>query len=134
MVLVRERANLHAWALPGVPEAWSAAGDHVRPGFGGTGEGGSGGPVRTGHFALSDRSVLPVPDAKVEAFWVLVEGQLLAMLEGEEGLTLRNLNEYTMVWMDRLYQRRHHQELGCSPMDRFLQSEHASRDCPSMAE
>ena len=76
----------------------------------------------------------PHQNAKVESFWRLVEGQLLAMLEGEEGLTLRSLNEYTMVWMDRLYQRRRHQELGCSPMERFLQSENASRDCPPMAD
>ena len=76
----------------------------------------------------------PQQNAKVETLWKLVEGQLLAMLEGEEGLTLRTLNECTMVWFDRIYQRRHHQELGCAPMERFLRSENVSRDCPPMAE
>ena len=76
----------------------------------------------------------PYQNAKVETLWRLVEGQLLAMLEGEAELTLRILNECTMVWFDRVYQRRHHQEIGCTPMERFLRSENASRDCPPMAD
>ena len=95
--------------------------------------------VRAG---LSDLGILLCPteayaphqNAKVEVLWNLVEGQLMAMLEGAEGLTLRTLNEFTMVWFDRAYQRRLHQEIGCSPMERFLQSEDASRPCPPMVE
>ena len=95
--------------------------------------------VRAG---LSDLGILLCPteaysphqNAKVEVLWNRVEGQLMAMLEGVEGLPLQTLNEFTMVWFDRAYQRRHHQELGGSPMERFLQSEDASRPCPPMAE
>lgn len=76
----------------------------------------------------------PYQNGKAEAAWRLVEDQFLPMLEGEDGLTLRTLNEYTMVWFDSVYQRRQHQELGCSPMERFLQSESVSRECPPMAE
>ena len=74
----------------------------------------------------------PHQNGKMEKVWDLVEGQLLAMLEGEDRLTLPALNETTLVWFDRIYQRRHHQEIGCSPMERFLQSESASRPCPPM--
>ena len=91
---------------------------------------------------LSDLSILLCPteacsphqNGKSEVVWSLVEGQLMAMLEGVEGLTLSTLNECTMAWFDRIYQRRHHQEIGCSPMERFLQSEDVSRRCPPMAE
>ena len=91
---------------------------------------------------LSDLSILLCPteacsphqNGKSEVVWSLVEGQLMAMLEGVEGLTLSTLNDCTVAWFDRIYQRRHHQEIGCSPMERFLQSEDVSRRCPPMAD
>ena len=76
----------------------------------------------------------PCQNGKIETLWFLVEDQLLAMLEGEDGLTLSALNQYTTVWFDRVYQRRRHREIGCSPMERFLQGEDAGRACPPIEQ
>ena len=51
-------------------------------------------------------------NAKQEVFWAQVEGRLLAMLEGVEPLTLRDLNDATLAWVEREYHRRVHDELG----------------------
>ena len=37
-------------------------------------------------------------NAKQESFWGRVEGRLMAMLEGEQTLTLELLNEATQAW------------------------------------
>ena len=69
-------------------------------------------------------------NAKQENWWSVVEGRLLAMLEGVEPLTLDLLNRATFAWVEREYQRRRHQELGCAPIERFRQGPDVARDCP----
>lgn len=69
-------------------------------------------------------------NGKQENWWSVVEGRLLAMLEGVEPLTLDLLNRATFAWVEQEYQRRHHQELGCAPINRFRQGPDVARDCP----
>jgi transposase InsO family protein len=76
----------------------------------------------------------PEQNAKQEAFWGTVEGRLMAMLEGCEDLTLEALNEATCAWLDRDYQRRHHRELGTSPLARFQTAKDVGRDSPASTE
>jgi transposase InsO family protein len=73
-------------------------------------------------------------NAKQEVFWAQVEGRLLAMLEGVEVLGLELLNEATQAWVETEYHRRHHSELGSSPLERYLSAPTLGRPSPSPAE
>ena len=73
----------------------------------------------------------PEMNAKAEAFWGNVEGRLLPMLEGVEDLTMEKLNDATVAWLEMEYNRRHHAEIGCSPLYRFLNEPDVGRSCPS---
>jgi putative transposase len=73
----------------------------------------------------------PYQNAKLEVFWGQVERRLLAMLEGEEELTLERLNAATQAWGELEYQRHHHAELGCSPLERYLAGPEVGRPSPS---
>ena len=53
----------------------------------------------------------PYQNAKQESFWGRVEGRLMAMLEGEQALTLELLNEATQAWVEQEYHRTVHTEL-----------------------
>ena len=72
----------------------------------------------------------PYQNAKQEFFWTNVEGRLLAMLEGEAEITLALLNRATQAWLEQEYHHRHHAELGCSPLQRYLQDPNVGRDSP----
>jgi putative transposase len=72
----------------------------------------------------------PATNAKQERFWGVVEGRLMAMLEGVEELTLDYLNQATQAWVELDYNRRLHEELGCSPLERFMSASNVGRDCP----
>jgi transposase InsO family protein len=73
----------------------------------------------------------PEQNAKQEVFWAQVEGRLLSMLEGEAELTLELLNRATQAWVEGDYQRRRHDELGESPLDRALRSPSLVRPSPT---
>jgi len=76
----------------------------------------------------------PYQNGKQERFWAQVEGRLMSMLEGIPELTLRLLNETTQAWVEQEYNRKHHDEIGRSPLSRFLESKDVGRDSPSSAE
>jgi hypothetical protein len=59
-----------------------------------------------------------------------VEGRLLAMLEGCKDLTLAQLNEATLAWVELEYNRKIHCELGQSPLSKFLAEKNVSRPYP----
>ncbi len=69
-------------------------------------------------------------NAKQESFWGRVEGRLMAMLEGVEPLSLHALNDATLAWCEREYNRAEHGELGCAPLTRALAGPDVSRECP----
>lgn len=76
----------------------------------------------------------PYQNAKQESFWGRVEGRLMAMLEGEEMLTLDMLNLATQAWVEQEYHRSLHTELKATPLQRYLDGPNVARACPSAAE
>jgi hypothetical protein len=76
---------------------------------------------------------LPLNDflPKSESFWTVVEGRLMAMLEGEAEITLELLNRATQAWIEQEYHRRVHSETQQTPLDRCLSSLSVVRPCPS---
>jgi|WetSurMetagenome_2_1015567.scaffolds.fasta_scaffold31247_3 putative transposase len=69
-------------------------------------------------------------NGKQEVFWAQVEGRLLAMLENCKDLTLAQLNEATLAWIELEYNRKVHSEIGQSPLARFLAAKEVGRPCP----
>lgn len=75
----------------------------------------------------------PYQNAKQESFWGRVEGRLMAMLEGEESLTLDALNLATQAWVEQEYHRTRHAEIGTTPLAHYLAGPNVARPCPSSA-
>jgi putative transposase len=73
----------------------------------------------------------PEQNGKQEAFWGQIEGRLLPMLEGVEGLSLDLLNTATQAWSEGEYNRRDHSEINESPLERYLRGPTVGRDSPS---
>ena len=76
-------------------------------------------------------SYSPYQNGKQEAFWSVVEGRLMPMLEGEDELTLASLNEATAAWIESDYNRGEHSEIGATPLARFLEGPTVGRESPS---
>ncbi len=72
----------------------------------------------------------PYQNAKQESFWGRVEGRLMAMLEGEDALTLDLLNQATQAWVEQEYHRTIHTEIGATPLAHYLAGPNVRRDCP----
>ena len=75
----------------------------------------------------------PYQNAKQESFWGRIEGRLMAMLEGDEGLTLDALNLATQAWVEQEYHRSHHSEINATPMAHYLAGPNVARPCPGSA-
>ncbi len=75
----------------------------------------------------------PYMNAKQEVFWAQVEGRLMAMLEGEEEITLSLLNRSTLAWVEREYHQKQHSEIGSSPLKSYLNDADVGRPCPDSA-
>lgn len=73
----------------------------------------------------------PEQNGKQESFWGVIEGRLLAMLEGESDLTLARLNEATQAWVELDYHRKRHSEIETSPLERALRGASVARQSPS---
>lgn len=73
----------------------------------------------------------PYQNGKQESFWGQIEGRLLPMLEGVADLTLAQLNEATLAWMEMEYNRKVHSEIGQTPLHRFLNDKDVGQPCPS---
>jgi putative transposase len=76
----------------------------------------------------------PYQNGKQESFWNGIEGRLLPMLEGVADLSLPQLNEATLAWIEMEYNRAEHSELGEAPLQRYLHHRDVGRPCPSSAE
>jgi len=72
----------------------------------------------------------PYQNGKQESFWGQVERRLMAMLESVEELTLELLNEATQAWVELEYNKTLHEELGMSPVRRYLDGPDVGRDSP----
>ena len=75
----------------------------------------------------------PYQNAKQESFWGRVEGRLMAMLEGEDALTLDALNLATQAWVEQEYHRTRHTEIDATPLAHYLAGPNVRRDCPAGA-
>ena len=72
----------------------------------------------------------PYQNAKQESFWGRVEGRLMAMLEGDAGLTLDRLNLATQAWCEQEYHRTRHSEIDATPLAHYLAGPSVARPCP----
>jgi transposase InsO family protein len=85
------------------------------------------------HLGILHQPTLPFAphvNGKQENIWARVEGRLLAMLEGEQNLTLDALNLATQAWITQEYHCSVHGELGTTPLARFLAGPNVGRECP----
>jgi transposase InsO family protein len=73
-------------------------------------------------------------NGKQEFLWSRVETRLMAMLEGEENLTLKSLNLATQAWVEQEYNRTLHSEIRSTPLERYLQGVQVGRPSPSSEE
>lgn len=73
----------------------------------------------------------PYQNAKQESFWAQLEGRLVAMLENVSDLSLARLNDITQAWVEHEYNRKHHSELGTTPLRRFLDGKDVGRPSPT---
>jgi len=69
-------------------------------------------------------------NGKQEVFWAQVEGRLLAMLENCKDLSLAQLNEATLAWIELEYNRKVHSEIAQTPLVRFIAAKDVGRPCP----
>lgn len=76
----------------------------------------------------------PYQNAKQEHFWTSIEGQLCAMLENAEDLTLEQLNVYTQAWVELGYNHHFHEEIRCTPFERFRDGPSVLRPAPELKE
>jgi transposase InsO family protein len=76
----------------------------------------------------------PYQNGKQEVFWAQVEGRLLAMLENSKDLSLAQLNEASLAWVEMEYNRKVHAETGQTPLARFLANRDVGRPSPSSEE
>lgn len=72
----------------------------------------------------------PEQNGKQERFWGQVEGRLMAMLEGVAELSLGLLNTATQAWVEQEYHRSVHDELGQTPLERYLKAPNVGRPSP----
>lgn len=73
----------------------------------------------------------PHQNGKQENFFSQVEGRLMPMLEGKRELTLSLLNEATLAWLEREYNRSIHSETGQTPIERFTKGSSLMRPAPA---
>lgn len=70
-------------------------------------------------------------NGKQEFLWSRVESRLMAMLEGEENLTLKTLNLATQAWVEQEYHRTRHSEIKATPLERYLEGPSVGRPSPT---
>ncbi len=91
----------------------------------------------SGLFRLGIQHELTLPysphqNGKIESFWGQLEGRLLAMVRQIDPLTLGFLNQATQAWIELEYNRRRHEELDCSPVERAVHDPGVARPAPSV--
>jgi transposase InsO family protein len=68
----------------------------------------------------------PQGRGKIERFFQFVQADFLPELARSEVSTLAQLNESLLAWLEVVYHRKLHTEIGQSPLDRFRQQTHPS--------
>ena len=73
----------------------------------------------------------PYQNGKQESFWGVLEGRMMAMLEGTRDLSLDELNRVSQAWAEMEYNRRIHSETSAAPIERWLNGKTVLRPAPS---
>lgn len=73
----------------------------------------------------------PHQNGKAEVFWGQVEGRLIPMLEHVKDLTLAQLNDATIAWVEFEYNQAKHRETKQAPFERMLAGPAVGRPAPS---
>ena len=73
----------------------------------------------------------PHQNGKQEAFWGILEGRLMNMLSNVKDLKLDFLNHATQAWVEMEYNKKNHDGIGSSPMDKFIRIKNVARPSPS---
>jgi len=76
----------------------------------------------------------PYQNGKQEAFWDQIEGRLLSMLQHKDDLDLADLNRATLAWAEMEYNRKFHDEIDATPMERLLGADSVARKAPTVDE
>lgn len=79
-------------------------------------------------------SYSPYQNGKIEKFWTNIENRLLPMLENKKNLSLKELNDYTLPWIELDYNKSIHSEIKTTPLNRFLNDKNVSRIAPTIDE
>ena len=72
----------------------------------------------------------PYQNGKQESFWGQLEGRLISMFSRVESLPMETLNHATQAWSEMEYNRKRHQEISCTPVDKMLEGPDVSRPAP----
>jgi hypothetical protein len=73
----------------------------------------------------------PCQNGNQEVFRGQIEGRFLPLLETVTDLSLRQLNEATLAWVEMEDNRQTHSEPGLSPLHSYLQHKDVGRPCPA---
>lgn len=76
----------------------------------------------------------PQQNGKIESFWGVLEGRLMAMIEGKKHITLSELNGYTQAWIEMEYNKKIHSETNEAPLTRFLEHKNVLRPAPNPSD
>jgi transposase InsO family protein len=76
----------------------------------------------------------PYQNGKQESFWGRLEGRLMAMMQHNPELTLKDLNVTTLAWVEQEYHRSVHSDLKTTPLDAMLKGNCVERPCPDVEQ
>jgi transposase InsO family protein len=73
----------------------------------------------------------PEQNGKQETFWGSLEGRLMNMLSNVEDLKLDFLNQATQAWVEMEYNKKNHDGISTSPIEKFIGIKNVARPSPS---
>jgi transposase InsO family protein len=104
----------------------------------------NGGPFTSGEFtqglkrlSIKVENTLPYSpwqNGKQERFFGTLECRLMDMLENKKDLTLKELNDYTVAWIEMEYNRSVHSDINLAPIERFANGKDVGRPSPSFRD
>ena len=76
----------------------------------------------------------PWQNGKQERFFGQLERRLMDMLENKKELSLKELNDFTIVWLEMEYNSSKHEEIAETPIERFSRDKYVGRISPGQGE
>ena len=58
----------------------------------------------------------------------------MKLIENKQAITLAELNQYSFVWVEEEYQRKLHDGINTTPLDRFINDKNIGLEAPTMQE